>query len=102
MSFVQLEKKMIATARANPPSNHVPYAFEKRLMAQITTKPALDHWAFLARALWCGAFSCVAIMLLLSAWSFFAPANNSAQGDLSQDFESAVLAVVDQEGDRLW
>jgi hypothetical protein len=48
--------------------------------------------------LWRGAASCVAATLILSAWTFF-DSTNGANGDLDQDFESTVLAAVDQEVD---
>ncbi len=31
MNVDELRRKLIAAARANPPSDHVPYAFEKRI-----------------------------------------------------------------------
>ena len=102
MNLAELQKILIAAARANPPSDRVPHAFEKRIMAHLATRPALDTWTFWARALWRGAASCVVIMLLLGAWSFFGPTGNSVRGDLSQDFENAVLAAVDQETDSSW
>jgi hypothetical protein len=41
----------------------------------------------------------VAIALLLGAWIFFNPAASSNSTDLSQNFESTLLASVDQ-GDQ--
>src|SRR5713101_2070252 len=97
MNVDELRRKLIAAARANPPSDHVPYAFEKRILARLTARPALDHWAVWARALWFAAAPCVAVMLLLSAWSFFGQPANPTSSDLSQEFENTVLAAVDQE-----
>ena len=102
MNIVELQRKLVAVARANPPGDRVPYAFEKRVMACLAAGRALDRGAFWVRALWRGAAVCVAILLLLSAWSFFIPAGNSTRADLSQDFEDAVFAAVDQESDYLW
>jgi len=122
MNLAELQKTLLTVARANPPSDRVPYAFEKRIMALLTTRLTLDTWAFWSRALWRGAASCVAVMLLLSAWSFLSfpgstekgdpsqnfenavlvSANNSGKSDLSQNFENAVLAAVDQEADYSW
>ena len=102
MNIVELQRKLTAVARANPPGDRVPYAFEKRVMACLAARCALDRGAFWVRALWRGAAACVAILLLLSAWSFFIPASNSTGADLSQDFEDAVFAAVDQESDYLW
>ena len=104
MKVTQLERKLIAAARANPPSDRVPYAFEKRIMARLAAQPVPDDWALWARALWRAAAPCVAIMLLLGAWSFFAPHNSTAANDVSQDLEKTLLAAVDQEPptDSVW
>jgi len=102
MNIVELQRKLIAVARANPPGDRVPYAFEKRVMACLAARRALDRGAFWVRALWRGAASCVAILLLLSVWSFFIPARNGTGGDLSEDFEDTVFAAVDQENDYSW
>lgn len=95
MNLVELERKLLAAARAHPPGGRVPYAFEKRIMARLGERPTADVSAFWARALWRAAVSCLAVVLLLSAWSVLAPARNSP--DFSQQFESTVLAAVDQE-----
>ena len=52
MNLAELERKLIAAARANPPSDRVPYAFEKRIMARLAAWPVADSWALWARALW--------------------------------------------------
>ena len=38
MNLAELERKLIAAARANPPSDRVPYAFEKRIMARLAAR----------------------------------------------------------------
>jgi hypothetical protein len=97
MNLAELEQKLVAAARANPPSDRVPYAFEKRIMARLASRPIVDDWALWARALWRAAAPCVAIMLLLGAWSFFAPPNSVPASDLSQQLEQTLLAAVDQD-----
>ena len=97
MDLIELQRKLIATARKDVPSDRVPYAFEKRVMARLTARPALDYAAVWANALWRAATPCVAIMLLLSAWSFFAGSANAPATDVSQDFENTVFAAVDQD-----
>jgi hypothetical protein len=97
MNLAKLEQKLVAAARANPPSDWVPYAFEKRIMARLAARPVVDDWALWARALWRAAAPCAAIMLLLGVWSFFAPPSNAPANDLSQQLEQTLLAVVDQE-----
>src|SRR5947207_5300457 len=102
MNLIELHRKLIGAARSHPPSEQVPYAFEKRIMARLAAIPALDHWALWSRALWRSAAPCIAIMLLLSAWPYFAP--SAPVNDLSQEFENTVLAAMDQDQatDLIW
>jgi hypothetical protein len=96
MNLAELQKKLIAAARANQPGDRVPYAFEKRIMALIASRTVADTWAIWARALWRAAASCVAITLLLGVWAFFNSASSANADDLSQSFENTLLASVDQ------
>ncbi len=96
MNLGELQRKLLAAARSHPPGEQVPYAFEKRVMARLRSAPVPDLWEQWAGALWRAAAPCVAIMVLLSAWSFFAPASPPAS-DLSQDLENTILAAADQE-----
>ena len=91
-----LQRKLIAAARAHPPGDGVPYAFEKRVMALIAARGATDQLAMWVRGLWQAAAPCVAVALLLGAWAFFHPAASANTDDLSQNFESTLLASVDQ------
>lgn len=102
MDLERLYRELVTVARANTPSDRVPYAFEKRVLARLKTHPALDGWALWARALWRAAAPCVAIMLLLAAWSVFGPVaspsgSGAPAGDISQQLENTLLAAVDQE-----
>ena len=101
MKLVELEKKLMAVARANPPSDHVPPTFEKRIMALISACPVQDIWAVWAKALWFAAAPCVAVMLLFSAWAFYKvpPQNQTPTIDLAQQLNSTLLAAVDQNND---
>lgn len=96
MDLDRLEQTLLAAARAHPPSDAVPYAFAQRVMARLPGRPIEDHWAAWTRALWRAAAPCVGIMLLLGAWSLFEPESESS-GDLSQDFEYAVMAAAVQD-----
>jgi hypothetical protein len=99
MDIAELQKKLIAAARANVPGDHVPYAFEKRVTALLASRVAsqnLDGWV---RGLWRAAVSCVAVALLCGAWSLLTPKITTSSTDLSQDFENTLLASVDQ-GDQ--
>ncbi len=98
MNVDQLQRKLLAAARAVPPGDGVPYAFEQRVMARLRRVPVLDVWALWARGLWRAAAPCVGIMVLLSAWSLLAPGPKpAATNDLSQELENTVLAAADQE-----
>jgi hypothetical protein len=103
MNLADLERKLIAAARAHPPSDRVPYVFEKRILARLAARPLADGWELWGRALWRAAAPCVAIMLLLGAWSFFSQGRAPAT-DLSQDLEQTLLAAVDQDqpADSAW
>jgi hypothetical protein len=96
MNLAELQKKLIAAARANLPGDQVPYAFEKRVTALLASRVAsqnLDGWV---RGLWRAAMSCVAVALLCGAWALLNPATTTNPTDLSQNFEATLLASVDQ------
>lgn len=97
MNVDDLQRKLIAAARAHRPSEAVPYAFERRITARLKALGAVDHWALWARALWRAAAPCIAITLLLAAWSLFLSPRNGSSTDLSQEFENTVLAAADLE-----
>ncbi len=99
MNIAELQKKLLATARANPPGDRVPYAFEKRVMALLTARAATDHLVLWARGLWQAAVSCAAVALLLGAWAFLNTTASTNADDLSQNFENTLLASADQ-GDQ--
>ena len=96
MNIVELQKKLIAAARLNPPDDRVPYAFEKRIMALIASRAVADHWVFWTRGLWRAAASCVAVAVICGVVSLFTPVPPDNGKDLSQDFENTLLASVDQ------
>jgi len=99
-----LRQKLLAAARSERPDDRVPFAFEKRIMALILGRPAPDHWAMWVAPLWRAAVSCVAVMLLFSAVSFYAArqAGNTGAGSsaLAQDFDQTMYAAVGQSGEE--
>ncbi len=97
MNMAELQKKLFAAARANPPSDHVPYAFEERIMAQLAAIPAfdIDILATWNRTLWQAAAPCVAVMLLLGAWTRFAQRTDSSHETLAADLESSLYLPFD-------
>ena len=100
MNLEQLQKKLLAAARANPPEDRVPYAFEKRVLARLAAQPTLDGSALWARALWRAAVPCVAVTILLAGLSFTVIPSDTTTvtsgDDVSQQFEQALLASADQ------
>ena len=104
MNLAELERKLIAAARANPPSDGVPYAFEKRITARLAACPAADTWTLWGQALWRAAAPCVAIMVALAAWSFVVSNESAPANDLSQALEQTLLAAADQDqpADSTW
>lgn len=99
MNWTQLHERLIAIARANPPSDAVPYAFEKRIMARLAAAGLPDRWVVWSAALWRAAAACVMIMIVLGAWTYFQSHANLTGETLSADLESTMLAGLDQPGD---
>jgi len=99
MKISELQKKLLAAARANPPSDRVPYAFEKRIMAHLTAPLPLDSWTLWSRALWRAAAPCVAIMLLLGVCTLALPPAPEVTEDLDHALESAVVNAPDHLAD---
>jgi hypothetical protein len=96
MNLAELQKKLVAAARAEVVNDRVPYAFEKRVTALIASRVAPQHLDLWVCGLWRAAISCVAVALLCGAWTLFTPAASAGSDDLSQNFESTLLAAVDQ------
>ncbi len=95
MNMAELQKKLFAAARTNPPSDEVPYAFEERILAQLAAKPAFDILAAWNRTLWQAAAPCVVVMLLLGAWTRFAQRTDSSRETLAADLESSLYLPFD-------
>jgi len=95
MNVPELQKKLIAAARLQPPDDRVPYAFEKRITALIAARAGADRWVAWTRGLWRAAVSCAVVAVVFGAVSLFVPAKADNGGDLSQDFENTLLASVD-------
>ncbi len=101
MNLDALQQKLLAAARAHPPSDRVPYAFEQRILARLAAS-AVDTWTLWGQALWRAAATCLVIMLLSSIWTLWPRPSSQAQTDFYQQFESAVLAHVDTVDDGYW
>ena len=97
MSLAELQKKLLAAARSHRPDEHVPYAFEQRIMACLAEKPAGDIFAIWNRTLWQAVAPCVAVMLLLGVWTFLAPRDDNSGETLAADLESTLYSPFDNQ-----
>jgi hypothetical protein len=97
MNLDKLYHKLVAAARKNPPGDHVPYAFERRVMARLAAAPRFDEWAAWARSLWYGAAVCAAVAVLMSVWSFSPDGEQDLAANFSQDLEQTILSPADVE-----
>lgn len=98
----ELHAKLIAAARNNVPSDKVPYAFEKRIIHRLAAAPAPSIWALWAAPLWRAALSCVVITMLCGWWAYHGQSASENQETLSQDFEAAVFAPINQQVEDAW
>jgi hypothetical protein len=99
MNLAEIQEKLLAAARADHPSEAVPYAFEKRVMARITSQPVVDVATFWNRILWRATAPCVAIMVFLGAWTVLSGHPNGSAETLAADLENTVLAPFDNLGE---
>jgi hypothetical protein len=90
MRIDELQNKLLLAARALPVSDHVPYAFEKRILAALNSQAPLDIWAFWSRLLWRAAAPCVGIMLVLGVWTVVASSSGTASASLAADLDRTV------------
>ncbi len=80
-------ERLIRAARKLPENEQAPYAFEKRIMAQLRDVKPVDNVAMWALGLWKAAVPCVAVMLLITTWatlSTSAEANTSSESLASE------------------
>ena len=95
IDLTQLQKKLVAAARADPPSDRVPYAFEQRIMAHVRALPKVDGWALWGGALWRAAMPCVALMLTLGVWALVVSWDGGGSADSAMDLAGTLLANVE-------
>lgn len=102
MNLSELQKRLIAAARRNPPGCHVPLAFEKRIMARLASPPPSPYgdWLSWCRSLWLGAAACTAIALVTSVWVPAAEAEDKGSS-FSEGVEQNMMAFTD-DFDNAW
>ena len=105
MNLEHLQNKLLAAAKANPPADRVPLAFEKRVLAHLTTKSPVDLTTLWSRALWRATVPCLALMLVLTGLALFPTGSTNSTAsvvtttvtdDLPAVFEQTLLASSDQ------
>ncbi len=94
MNLDTLQGKLIAAAKAHPPSEAVPFGFERRLMGRLKGLGVSDYWALWARGLWRAAAPCVALALVLAILAYLNGPGVSSMTDMSQEFDNTVLAAA--------
>ena len=102
MKLNALHAKLIVAARKHPPSEQVPYAFEKRILSHLGDRPAPDLWAMWCRPLWQAAFSCIAITVVCGLWAYASGSKPDAADNFSQDFAAAVFAPMGERIEDAW
>ena len=101
MNLDDLQKKLLAAAKANPPGEQVPYAFEKRISALLKSRPMEDPLSLWARALWRAVAPCAAIMLVLGVWSYVGSSTTTSTTDSFEDQFVDTMLVLDQTEETL-
>jgi hypothetical protein len=96
MNWSALEKKLIATARKNPPNDRTPYAFEQRVMARLNSCSARDEWSWFNRALWVGAGACTAVAVAASIWLLKPNEGSELNAAFSHGVEQRLFASADE------
>lgn len=97
MDLAELERKLIAAARVNPPDETVPIAFEKRVMARIAEVHGPSYASLWAQGLWRGALaSMTAAGVVCGAVLLFGLRSDRAE-EFADQFESTMLAAVELE-----
>jgi hypothetical protein len=96
MNAELLRQKLLASARAHPPSDRVPYAFEKRIMARLRGREVPDAWSAWGALLWRAVAPCFALMLMAGIGSFVV---HPTPEDIGTQLDAVLLADLDVAGD---
>ena len=81
-------ERLIRAARRIPEDPSSPYAFEKRIMAQIQSIRPVDAGTFWALGLWKATVPCLALMLCTTFW---ASLNGNADMGTSEELLASEL-----------
>ncbi|MBI3876334.1 MAG: hypothetical protein HY300_10345 [Verrucomicrobia bacterium] len=95
----KLRQKLMAAAKAATPSDRVPYAFEKRIMARLVAPLVVDVWAVWGRWLWRAVAPCMSVMVVLGAWVLVTMHPEPENQNLEQAIENTLLSSDDVAGE---
>ncbi|MDB6052954.1 MAG: hypothetical protein JWN25_477 [Verrucomicrobiales bacterium] len=99
MDIEKVRIGLLKAERSRVPSQDVPYAFEKRVMAHIASCPALESITDYMSVLWKAAGSCACVMVLAFVVSFGFQSDDSLG---NRDLESTVFASMSQHIEDSW
>jgi hypothetical protein len=100
MNLDNLQNKLITAARATPPNDRVPYAFEKRVMARLAESVRVDLLGAWSAALWRGAMACLVVTMISGAWLLWSDSQPDT-AEFTRDFSAAVFASAGST-DEAW
>ncbi len=104
MDTENLMNKLVDAARRRTPSDHVPYAFEQRIMARLRGRATEDSWTLWGRWLWRSAMSFAVVALACGVWGFGPVDQTLAIGgdeDLSVHLEQSLYASAADHADQI-
>lgn len=99
MDLEKLHQELVATAKANPPHDQVPYAFEKRIMARLAAPLRVDEWALCGRWLWRAVAPCMSLMVVLGVWVLATTHPEPESQNIEQAIENTLLSSDDVAGE---
>ena len=99
MDLEKLQQELMTAAKALPPSDRVPYAFEKRIMARLAAPLAVDVWAVWGRWLWRAVAPCMSVMAALGVWVLATTHSEPESQNLEQAIENTLLSSDDVAGE---
>jgi hypothetical protein len=99
MDLDKLQHQLMAAAKATPPSDHVPYAFEKRIMARLAAPLTVDVWAVWGRWLWRAVTPCASVMAALGVWVIATTHPEPESPNIEQAIENTLLPGDDLAGE---
>ncbi|MGC8744044.1 MAG: hypothetical protein ACP5T0_09215 [Verrucomicrobiia bacterium] len=92
-----LLNKLINAAKHQRPSDTVPYAFEKRIMARLEGLEVYETTLVWAQNLWRLAKPCIIIMIIACLWALLNQ-NQIGIDNPKEAYETAVLSGLNQIG----